>query len=141
MVCCEVALMKLGFYLLNIQVQVPLLDLFAYAGYKFVGFVTLIITIPFNFYKDHLHSHFQDPAVLECIYLHIFHVCDVVVWFLHCKSRRFLCISLTTLQLRSIKYIVFPDQGPAFETTMKRRKLHFMLLIVLLQICLAWFLI
>ena len=39
MLCSEVALMKLGFYLLNIQVQVHLLDLFAYAGYKFVGFV------------------------------------------------------------------------------------------------------
>lgn len=37
----EVMLVKLGFYLLNISNDAPLLDLVAYSGYKFIGLILL----------------------------------------------------------------------------------------------------
>ena len=40
-VVCEFAFMKLGCYLLNISGSHQVTDLFAYSGYKFVGYVCL----------------------------------------------------------------------------------------------------
>ncbi|KAI6249371.1 hypothetical protein HI914_02597 [Erysiphe necator] len=108
-VIMEIALLKLGCYLLSISNDSQLLDLVAYSGYKFVGtIVTLLVSRIFN------HNHGTGGWVGWIIF-----------------SYTFLANAL--FLLRSLKYVLLPEHPTDERGTMhtvaraqKSRRTHFL---------------
>jgi hypothetical protein len=80
-ILAEVLITKLGLYILAIPADVPVLDLIAYSGYKFVGYN------PFINYKNHRYTISENFST-------VFLVCFYRLWLLHDMFRILLGIIL-----------------------------------------------
>jgi hypothetical protein len=112
----ELAAIKLGTYLLNIQGDHTMMDLLAYSGYKFVGtLITLLV------------------GLLK--------VRGLVYWsvFLYCFAANAFFL------LRSLRYVVLPDpSSPSSQTithAQRSRRIQFLFCIAVVQIIFGWALI
>lgn len=112
----ELAAIKLGTYLLNIQGDHTMMDLLAYSGYKFVGtLITLLV------------------GLLK--------VRGLVYWsvFLYCFAANAFFL------LRSLRYVVLPDpSSPSSQTithAQRSRRIQFLFCIAVVQIVFGWALI
>lgn len=115
-VLVELAAIKLGTYLLNIQGDHTMMDLLAYSGYKFVGtLITLLV------------------GLLQ--------VRGLVYWsvFLYCFAANAFFL------LRSLRYVVLPDpSSPSSQTithAQRSRRIQFLFCIAVAQIVFGWALI
>ncbi|EST08980.2 Hrf1 [Kalmanozyma brasiliensis GHG001] len=112
----ELAAIKLGTYLLNIQGDHTMMDLLAYSGYKFVG---TLITLLVGLMK----------------------VRGLVYWsvFLYCFAANAFFL------LRSLRYVVLPDpSSPSSQTithAQRGRRIQFLFCIAVVQIVFGWALI
>ncbi|SNX86214.1 related to YIF1 - protein required for the fusion of COPII transport vesicles with the Golgi [Melanopsichium pennsylvanicum] len=112
----ELAAIKLGTYLLNIQGDHTMMDLLAYSGYKFVG---TLITLLVGLIK----------------------VRGLVYWsvFLYCFAANAFFL------LRSLRYVVLPDpSSPSSQTithAQRSRRIQFLFCIAVVQIVFGWALI
>jgi hypothetical protein len=108
-VAAEILLLKAAMYLwLNISSQSQLLDLIAYSGYKFVGvIVTLVVSEIWN------RGGGTGGLVGWLIFLYTF---SAVGFFLVSLTIEFIVevndYRLTFLKLRSLKYVLLPDNSP-----------------------------
>ncbi|SPC61751.1 related to YIF1 - protein required for the fusion of COPII transport vesicles with the Golgi [Ustilago sp. UG-2017b] len=112
----ELAAIKLGTYLLNIQGDHTMMDLLAYSGYKFVG---TLITLMVGLLKVRV----------------------LVYWsvFLYCFAANAFFL------LRSLRYVVLPDpSSPSSQTithAQRSRRIQFLFCIAVAQIVFGWALI
>lgn len=112
----ELAAIKFGTYILNIQGDHTMMDLLAYSGYKFVGtLITLLV------------------GLLK--------VRGLVYWsvFLYCFAANAFFL------LRSLRYVVLPDpSSPSSQTithAQRSRRIQFLFCIAVVQIVFGWALI
>ncbi|KAN0061707.1 Protein transport protein yif1 [Thecaphora frezii] len=112
----ELAAIKLGTYLLNIQGDHTFVDLLAYSGYKFVG---TLITLFFGLVN-----------VRGWIYWSV---------FLYCFAANAFFL------LRSLRYVVLPDPSNPSSVTIthaqRSRRIQFLFSIAVSQIVMGWLLI
>ncbi|KAJ1564965.1 hypothetical protein HK096_005324 [Nowakowskiella sp. JEL0078] len=115
----EILFLKFGVYLLNVTSEVPILDLIAYTGYKFVGVITTLL------------------VKLVVVRLGLTKM-YWVVWTVFAYTM----ISFGLFTLRSLKYIVIPDATTnTVQTPMRRRRVHFLFVTALVQILFAWLMV
>lgn len=112
----ELAAIKLGTYLLNIQGDHTMMDLLAYSGYKFVGtLITLLVGL---------------AKVRGLVYWSV---------FLYCFAANAFFL------LRSLRYVVLPDpSSPSSQTithAQRSRRIQFLFCIAVAQIVFGWALI
>ncbi|KAJ3047450.1 hypothetical protein HK097_011520, partial [Rhizophlyctis rosea] len=107
----EVLFIKLGCYLLNVTGEVGFLELGGYCGYKFVGIIA---------------------TYAAKIFLPTWAVYAVFTYVM-------LCFGFFTL--RTLKYIVLPDSINPVVHPMRKRRIHFLFVVALVQILLSWLLV
>lgn len=112
----EFVLVKLGCYLLNIQGEHTIVDLFAYSGYKFLGvIITLLVGL-----------------------LHLGRLAYWSVWAYTTAANAFFL-------LRSLRYVVLPDPSSPSSVTIthaqRSRRIQFLFSIAVAQSVFGWLLI
>jgi len=109
----EVLVCKLGCYLLNVQGDVPILDLVAYSSYKFVGVIGVLIT------------KLVTGGGAGLLY--------AVFGYLG------ICFGFYTL--RTLKYLVLPESTATVVTPIRKRRIHFLFVVAGMQMFTSWLLI
>ncbi|KAI8804914.1 hypothetical protein BJ742DRAFT_681505 [Cladochytrium replicatum] len=130
----EIIFLKFGCYLLNVPTEVPLLDLVAYTGYKFVGVIITLLT--------------------KLILIRLDLKSSWIVWAVFLYTM----LSFGLFTLRSLRYLLIPDathrrdslpdSGPGGvggvqvgETPMRRRRVQFLFLVAAIQAFFAWLMV
>ncbi|KAF9948625.1 hypothetical protein BGZ72_009486 [Mortierella alpina] len=109
----EFIMIKLCIYLLNITSEVPILDLVAYSGYKFVG---IIVSIFVKLYK-------APSSVFWAVFL-----------YTGAATGFFL--------LRSLRYVILPESSAGTVLPPQRkRRIHFLICLSVLQFGFMWILV
>ncbi|KAF9192462.1 hypothetical protein BGZ51_005474 [Haplosporangium sp. Z 767] len=110
----EFTMIKLCIYLLNITSEVPILDLLAYSGYKFVGIIVSIII--------------QLSSAPRYAFWSVFLYTGAATGF-------FL--------LRSLKYVILPEVSSAGTVLppQRKRRIHFLICLSVLQFGFMWILV
>ncbi|KAG0048687.1 hypothetical protein BGZ83_006402 [Gryganskiella cystojenkinii] len=109
----EFTMIKLCTYLLNITSEVPILDLLAYSGYKFVGIILSII--------------FQLSKAPRSVFWAVFLYAGAATGF-------FL--------LRSLRYVILPEASAGTVLAPQRkRRIHFLICLSVLQFGFMWILV
>ena len=133
----ECAIMKLGCYLSNIGPEVPLLDIFAYIGYQYVGLVgTLFLGLLVNsplFSAGKFISNDPFASSFSSLWWKSPNILIYIGWL-------YIGIAYATFLLRSLKHALLPDT-PGFHSPIRRKRLNFLLLMVAIQFILSSFLI
>ncbi|KAI1306532.1 hypothetical protein EDD11_004720 [Mortierella claussenii] len=109
----EFTMIKLVIYLLNITSEVPMLDLIAYSGYKFVGIIVSIIA--------------QLAKAPRAVFWSVFLYTGAATGF-------FL--------LRSLRYVILAE-APAgtVQAPQRKRRIHFLICLSVLQFGFMWILV
>lgn len=101
----ELLTMKLGCYFLNVNNEVPMLDVIAYSGYKFVG-INLVIVIKIFFAAAFIYSVFA-----------------------------YVMLSFGFFTLRTLKYLVLPEStNSTVMVPQRQRRIYFLFAFVGVQI-------
>ncbi|KAF9961499.1 hypothetical protein BGZ70_008273 [Mortierella alpina] len=109
----EFIMIKLCIYLLNITSEVPILDLVAYSGYKFVG---IIVSIFVKLYR-------APSSVFWAVFL-----------YTGAATGFFL--------LRSLRYVILPESSAGTVLPPQRkRRIHFLICLSVLQFGFMWILV
>ncbi|ORZ04975.1 hypothetical protein BCR41DRAFT_312575 [Lobosporangium transversale] len=109
----EFTMIKLVIYLLNITSEVPILDLLAYSGYKFVGIIVSIIA--------------QLAKAPRSVFWAVFLYTGAATGF-------FL--------LRSLRYVILPESSTGTVLAPQRkRRIHFLICLSILQFGFMWILV
>ncbi|GJJ76204.1 protein transport protein YIF1 [Entomortierella parvispora] len=109
----EFTMIKLCIYLLNITTEVPILDLLAYSGYKFVGIILSIIV--------------QLSKAPRSVFWSVFLYTGAATGF-------FL--------LRSLRYVILPEASAGTVLAPQRkRRIHFLICLSVLQFGFMWILV
>ncbi|KAF9432460.1 hypothetical protein BGZ76_010779 [Entomortierella beljakovae] len=112
-VLLEFTLIKLCIYLLNISSDVPILDLLAYSGYKFVGIVISIVA--------------QLVKAPRSVFWSVFLYTGAATGF-------FL--------LRSLRYVILPEAtAGTVLAPQRKRRIHFLICLSVLQFGFMWILV
>ena len=111
-VIIEILGLKLGCYLLSISNESQLLDLVAYSGYKFVGVIaTLVVSEIFNGGKG--TGGWVGWAVFTYTFL------ANALFLVGISTTLSVCRMLTVPQLRSLKYVLLPENTTDERGTMQ----------------------
>ncbi|KAF9399471.1 hypothetical protein BGX21_006180 [Mortierella sp. AD011] len=109
----EFTMIKLCIYLLNITSEVPILDLLAYSGYKFVGIIVSIIA--------------QLAKAPRSVFWFVFLYTGAATGF-------FL--------LRSLRYVILPEASAGtVQAPQRKRRIHFLICLSVLQFGFMWILV
>ncbi|KAF9091119.1 hypothetical protein BGX23_005462 [Mortierella sp. AD031] len=109
----EFTIIKLCVYLLNITSDVPMLDLLAYSGYKFVGIIVSIIVQLSNMPRSVFWSVFLYTGAATGFFL-----------------------------LRSLRYVILPEASAGTVLPPQRkRRIHFLICLSVLQFGFMWILV
>ncbi|KAF9903676.1 hypothetical protein EC991_003451 [Linnemannia zychae] len=109
----EFTIIKLCVYLLNVTSDVPILDLLAYSGYKFVGIIVSIIV--------------QLSKLPTSVFWFVFFYTGAATGF-------FL--------LRSLRYVILPEASAGTVLPPQRkRRIHFLICLSVLQFGFMWILV
>ncbi|KAF9361000.1 hypothetical protein BGX26_006766 [Mortierella sp. AD094] len=109
----EFTMIKLCIYLLNITSEVPILDLLAYSGYKFVGIIVSIIV--------------QLSSAPKSVFWSVFLYTGAATGF-------FL--------LRSLRYVILPEASAGtVQAPQRKRRIHFLICLSVLQFGFMWILV
>lgn len=138
-VLLEIGIIKIGCYLLSINNDSQLMDLVAYSGYKFVGIIATLAATTMG------------SKTLE--YLVFGYTFNANAFFLVCigsPSPSWILL-LTSLQLRSLKYVLLPDNSAdnprgtmyavnhAVNRTQKNRRTQFLFVYsYIVQVIFMW---
>ncbi|RKP04132.1 hypothetical protein CXG81DRAFT_8605 [Caulochytrium protostelioides] len=109
-VLTEALIVRFGCYLLGVQLDIPLLDLVSYAGYKFIGVI-----------------------VAEIVRFFASFTLTYVVF-------GYTMLALGFFSLRTMRHIILPETTQTMVHQGRKRRINFMLGIAGLQIVLAWIL-
>lgn len=110
-ILCELLLVKLGAYLLNLGNDVSILDMLAIIGYNFVP---LIVTLLFDLFLG------RTARLLA---------------FLYCS------LAMAFFMLRSLRYSFLPDTSAPLVINQRRTRVHFLFGVVFVQIVCSYFLL
>ncbi|KAG0256822.1 hypothetical protein BG011_004311 [Mortierella polycephala] len=110
----EFTMIKLCIYLLNITSEVPILDLLAYSGYKFVGIIVSIIIQLSSAPRYAFWSTFLYTGAATGFFL-----------------------------LRSLKYVILPEVSSTGTVLppQRKRRIHFLICLSVLQFGFMWILV
>ncbi|KAG0359068.1 hypothetical protein BGZ54_010148 [Gamsiella multidivaricata] len=109
----EFTMIKLCIYLLNITSEVPILDLLAYSGYKFVGIIISIIVQLSNAPRYVFWGTFLYTGAATGFFL-----------------------------LRSLRYVILPESSAGtVMAPQRKRRIHFLICLSVLQFGFMWILV
>lgn len=133
----EFAAVKLGCYLLNIQGDHTVIDLVAYGGYKFVGaIVTLLVglTLPGRLIY---WSIFAYTCAANGFFLVSLQARGPERRYKQLNAHTIAAVPLSSLQLRSLRYVVLPDPSSPSSVTItpqtRSRRIQFLFAIAAVQ--------
>lgn len=107
----EFCIIKFGFYLLSFGKDIPMLDITAYVGYKYVGLCFCLI---FGFIWP-LYG-------------------PLLIW-------AYTGIAYAVFLLRSVKCTLFPESMCGFYNQERKNRIYFLLVVAFLQMIFSYFLI
>ena len=125
-ICIEVMLVKLACYLLNIQGAASIVELAAYAGYKFVG---IIVTMLAELVSSRSWIYWT-------VFLYVFFANGLFLVRLNlaCASGA----EYVFFQVRSLRYVVMPESAAGVPQTytqaQRSRRVYFLFVVALCQL-------
>ncbi|KAF9431122.1 hypothetical protein BGZ94_008897 [Podila epigama] len=109
----EFTMIKLCTYILNIDSEVSMLDLLAYSGYKFVGIILSIMVQLSNAPKSLFWAMFLYTGAATGFFL-----------------------------LRALRYVILPESSAGtVQTPQRKRRIHFLICLSVLQFGFMWILV
>lgn len=108
----EVVLVKMFCYLLSVGEDLKLLDVVAYSGYKFVSVLLVLVVKPM-----------------------------ALPWWVLWGAFGYCGCGLAFFMIRSLRYALIPMEDGGLGTQHRKRRVHFLFVIAMMQFCYLWLLI